>query len=144
MEKAGIDTEFTFEALFNEGIAKKLLNDYWNIIYQELKYVILQDLTTAEQFELISAQNRSYTPARVLAMTALCAMIRDEGYRKVKTRFTKKQYSSQTFGRYFKDIKDLDVAVLNRKAPYDHIQQSLNSFNPLKKADFSVYLPHTP
>jgi hypothetical protein len=142
-EKLGIENDLTFASLFSQRLSQKLLQNQWKTIYDELIPVLLQALDTPEQFELIARQQNKYTPTRVLAMTALCAMIREEGHRKVRGRI-KARFSDRTMQRLYKDIKELDFKVLNRAAPFDHITQSLKDFVPLRSEQFSVSLSHTP
>lgn len=140
--KVNIHSDLTFQSLYSEKTAKLLLQHYWSSIYEELLPVILQDLNAAEQFELIARQRRGFTPMRLLAITAICEMIRQEGHRTVRNRL-KQKCSSRTLERLYKEIKGLDFRILNRAAPFEAITQALSDFIPLKKSDFSVYLPPT-
>lgn len=138
--KYDVGGNFTFEDIFKQRISQMLLRDYWDDIYEALLPVLLQDLTTTQQF-VMAAKQRSKSKwklQRTLAVVAMCAMIREEGYRKTRNRLAKYNCSPRTVDRIYKDIKGLDFRILNKAQPFQHVTKALEAFVPLKKADFEL------
>lgn len=136
-KKVGILNEFTFQSMFQAAISQKILCHYWNIIFSELKPVLLQDLTISEQFVLMAKQRRQWKPQRVLSMMAVGSMIHEVGYRKVKQHFNK-YFSGRSMERVFKDIKDLNFTIANKTSAMNQVTKDLNEFSPLKMANFDI------
>jgi hypothetical protein len=136
-EKVGIENDCTLQSLFSKKVSQTLLRDYWDDIYEQLVPVLLQELDAPQQFALIAKQRPQWKPQRSLSAVAICAMIRAEGHRKTRSRLVKR-FSSRTLERIYKDIKALDFRVLNKAKPFQHVTKALETFTPLKKADFAI------
>jgi hypothetical protein len=136
-EKVGIENDCTLQSLFSKKVSQTLLRDYWDDIYEQLVPVLLQELDASQQFALIAKQRPQWKPQRSLTAVAICAMIRAEGHRKTRSRLVKR-FSSRTLERIYKDIKGLDFRVLNKAKPFQHVTKALETFTPLKKADFAI------
>jgi hypothetical protein len=132
----GIKSDLSFQSLFSKKISQRLLLHYWKSIYDELRPVLLQELTVPEQFTLIAKQRRQWTGSHVLSLMAFCAMIRVEGHRKTRNRL-KPRCSARTLERIAKDIKGLEFRILNKAAPFEYILRSLHEFVSLKQKDFT-------
>jgi hypothetical protein len=138
LQKVGIQNDsLTLWSMFSEEKSKRLLQYYWNAIYEELRPVLMQELEAHEQFTLIAKQRPEWKPQKVLAHVALFTMLREVGHRKVRTLFGKR-FSDRTMQRMYKDIKELDFKILNKAKPFEHVKQSLKDFTPLKKKDFTL------
>lgn len=138
LQKVGIENDsLTLWSMFSEEKSKRLLQYYWDAIYEELRPVLLQELEAHEQFTLIAKQRPEWKPQKVLAHVALFTMLREVGHRKVRTLFGKR-FSDRTMQRMYKDIKALDFKILNKAKPFEHVTQSLKDFTPLKKKDFTL------
>jgi len=137
LQKVGIENDsLTLWSMFSEKKSKRLLQYYWDAIYEELRPVLLQELETHEQFSLIKRQRPEWKIQKVLAHVALFTMVREVGHRKVRSLFGTRSY--RTMQRMYKDIKDLDFKILNKAKPFEHITQSLKDFVPVKKKDFAL------
>jgi len=136
-EKVGIESDCTLQSLFSKRVSKTVLCDYWDDIYEQLVPVLLQELDAPQQFALVAKQRPQWKPQRTLTAVAICAMIRAEGHRKTRSRLVK-HFSSRTLERVYKDIKGLDFRVLNKAKPFQHVTKALETFVPLKKADFAL------
>ncbi|TSC59441.1 MAG: hypothetical protein Greene041662_473 [Candidatus Peregrinibacteria bacterium Greene0416_62] len=132
-----IESDLGFQALFSKKISQRLLLHYWNGIYDELRPVLLQEITPPEQFTLIARQRKQWTGSHVLRLIAVCAMVRAEGHRKTRNRL-KPRCSVRTLERVFKDIKGLEFRILNKAAPFEHITRSLHAFVSVKQKDFTL------
>jgi hypothetical protein len=139
-EKVGIENDCTLQSLFSKKVSQTLLRDYWDDIYEQLVPVLLQELDASQQFALIAKQRPQWKPQRSLTAVAICAMIRAEGHRKTRSRLVKR-FSSRTLERIYKDIKGLDFRILNKAKPFQHVTKALETFVPLKKADFAILSP---
>lgn len=136
-EKVGIESDCTLQSLFSKRVSKTVLCDYWDDIYEQLVPVLLQELDAPQQFALIAKQRPQWKPQRTLTAVAICAMIRAEGHRKTRSRLVK-HFSPRTLERVYKDIKGLDFRVLNKAKPFQHVTKALETFIPLKKADYTL------
>lgn len=135
-QSLGIKSDLSFASLFSKKTSQRLLLHYWNGIYDELRPVLLQEITPPEQFTLIAKQRKQWTGHHVLLLIAVCAMIRAEGHRKTRNRL-KPRCSVRTLERVFKDIKGLEFKILNKAAPFERITRSLQAFVSLKAKDFT-------
>ncbi len=136
-KKLRIVNEFTFKSLFQMSIARKVLCDYWDTIYIELKPVLLQNLSISEQFVLIAKQKRQSKPQSILSMIAITSMIKEVGYRKTKQHFDK-YFSGRTMERIFKEIKELNFTIANKLSPIIKVTNDLKEFKALKMKDYDI------
>lgn len=136
--KYKISNDFTFQNLFKKEIAQKVLLHYWDIIFEELMPILLQDVTFFQQFELLAKQKPNYRPQKILTMLALSKLIEEKGYRKTKDRF-KKFYTIETFNRTYKDLRELSYRILNKAEPFKKIANDLQEFKSLKMKEFDYF-----
>lgn len=136
-QKLGIENDLTFSSMFSTKLSQRLLLNEWDVIYAELRPVLLQELKTSELLPLIARQRKQWTPKRVLSLIAVHAIIRDVGYRKFRSQFIK-YFSVRVLQRMYADLKELDFKILNKAKPFGYITQTLHDFTPLKKSDFTL------
>lgn len=137
--KLDITNDLTFWSIFSENVSQRCLQHYWQDIYDALRPVLLQDLTPTEQCALVMRQRREWTPQRVMALVGLCAMLREDGHRKLRREFEKK-FSPRTLQRMYNDVKGLDFKIINRAQPFEQVTKALAEFKPLKMKDVASAL----
>ncbi|MBP7075036.1 MAG: hypothetical protein KBA81_06595 [Rhabdochlamydiaceae bacterium] len=129
--------EMAFQSMFSEQLSQKLLQEYWSIIYDELRPILLQELNSLERFVLIQKQRCQWQPQRILAMVGICEMVKTDGHRKTRNCLAK-SFHDRTFARIYKDIKELDFKILNKAKPFEHVNKVLKDFVALKKECFNL------
>ena len=137
--RLSIPEDLTFQAVFKQETAKKVLNLYWQDILDNL---ILIKFATSQPIDL--AETIIKNNGNINLKTALCdfgalTLINSVGSRRFRQLINEK-YSDRTWQRLKKNLKGLQCSPEGKYQPFLTITKALDEFKPLKLADFDINL----
>ena len=134
----GIDTDPTFEALFDASIAKSVLAHFWSPIRAQLPLIGAARSNRPEEIlaTLGTAGNGKVTPGKILQQLGCTVLVGSVGVRGAGAALSR-YCSRRSWQRYKRELKTLSLA----KAGYtglNQVDEALARFEPLRLKTFQV------
>lgn len=135
LDKVGSDTNLTFEALFNESLARSVLLQFWGILTPDIDMVACSGFPAGELFDAIYSSAPEQKPSQILQLTGALAIIQKDGMEGLRTRFERNATPHSWYGLR-KKLNGLSVSSHMKYNPVRVATQHLDAFLPLKLSDY--------
>jgi hypothetical protein len=134
-----IPQDLTFQAVFKQDTAKKVLNHYWQDILDNLSFIRFATSQPIDMMETIIKNNGNINLKTALRDFGALALINSVGARRFR-QLVNEKYSDRTWQRLKNDLKGLKSRPEGKYQPFLTITKALDEFKPLKLADFDINL----
>jgi len=136
LDKLGIEKKLTFSRLFCPDISQKVLQHYWQTIWQDLKIPLMANDDTADTYRQIQSQT-GYNPAKIMQLIGAVKMVQDLGVRGARS-LIEEQADARTWQRIKKDIDGLQLSNKQKFTALANIGSAIDKFEPLKLKDYEI------
>jgi hypothetical protein len=133
----GIDTDPTFNALFDASIAKSVLDHFWSPIRAQLPLVGAARSNRPEEMLAILAGNRKVTPGKILQQLGCMVLVGSVGVRGAGAALSR-YCSRRSWQRYKRELKVLSLAKAAAYSGLSQVDGALARFEPLRLKTFQV------
>jgi hypothetical protein len=137
--RLSIPEDLTFEAVFKQETAKKVLNLYWQDILDNLSFIRFATNQPIDLAETIIKKNGNINLKTALCHFGALTLINSVGSRRFR-QLINESYSDRTWQRLKKNLKGLKSSPEGKYQPFLTITKVLDEFKPLKLADFDIDL----
>lgn len=134
--KLGIEKKLTFSRLFAPDISKKVLQYYWQEIWQDLKIPLMANDDIADTYRQIQSQT-GYKPAKTMQLFGAIKMVQELGIRGARS-LIEENADVKTWQRLKKDIDSLQLSNKTKFTALANIGKAIDKFEPLKLADYEI------
>ncbi len=134
--KLGIEKKLTFSRLFAPDISKKVLQYYWQEIWNDLKIPLMANDDIADTYRQIQSQ-RGYKPAKTMQLFGAIKMVQELGVRGARS-LIEENSDVRTWQRLKKDIDALQLSNKSKFTALANIGKAIDKFEPLKLADYDI------
>lgn len=131
-----IPEDLTFEAVFKEVTAKKVISHYWQEILDNLDLIRFSTVQPVDLLEGIIKSNKLNLKTALSYFGAL-TLINDIGARKFR-QVVNDSYSDRTWQRLKKQLKGLQSPSEGKYKPFATISEVIDRFEPLKMKDLKA------
>jgi hypothetical protein len=135
--RLGIAAPLTFEGIFAERIAKKVLFDYWQMMADDMPVVMASGFAPEDLYSTFYAQNPDTKPALILQKVGALAIIARVGMTGLRS-LTERHSAPRTWQRLKKSLRDEPITNTLRYHPMKVAEQQLRAFTPLRLQDYWV------
>lgn len=126
--------DLTFQGLFNQELAQKVLLLYWNEIKLQSQMMSTTTKNTVEILELILNTDSKITSTKALKLAGALSVIKDGHLKRFKSIMNGRSMGS--FSRLKRDLAQLDLPVGYQTL--DSVGQALKKFEMTKLADYNL------
>ncbi len=136
LEKLGIVPIMTFSRLYDASIAQKVLNHYWQSIWDDLKIPLMASDNIEDLYTQIASAKKQ-KPAKILQLVATITIVQKIGIRGLRV-LMEGSINDRTWQRMHKDLKDLKLDNQAKFSAFKNIGKYIDTFTPLKLADYEI------
>ena len=142
LHSIGADAELTFEALFDAGIAKAALMQFWTQIKRQLPLIDPAATSRPEDLlaALASAGRGSVRPGKLLQQLGCVLLVRSVGIRGAGAALSR-HCSARSWQRYKRELKALPLGSSKGFSALQRVDDALTKFEPLRLEAFQVASP---
>jgi hypothetical protein len=135
----GVDTESTFEALFDARIAKSVLVQFWSPIQAQLPLIGGASLHRPEEIiaKLAIVGSGKVTPGKLMQQLGCIVLVDSIGVRGAGAALSR-YCSRRSWQRYKRELKTLCLAKAAGYSALNQVEEALARFEPLQLKIFQV------
>lgn len=123
----------TLEALYRQELAKRILCHYWEPYNRSLPIIATPaGKSSADLYQQIAAIKPKAKDAQILKLVAAYTIVDEIGWPGLKSVWTS---NPRTFLRLRKELDALDLASSYAVKGFEHIQQAMDKFDPLRLSE---------
>lgn len=134
-KKLGIETDLSFQSLFNLSIAKKVLWHYWEEIEGNLMPLNLKTEGAFELFENLLANNPKVKPEKIMKVFGYFVLANEKGFRRLRSALNY-QGTPEKNRKWYRLKKDMKLNY-SQKGVYkaiDSVSTGLEKFERITKS----------
>lgn len=129
---ADVKATLTFQALFNQDIAQKILRHFWQQATRDMPLLALSQFRPEDVLHALMADsNGSAKPAKLLQHLGGLVLVRSIGLRGAKS-LLEKHCNPRTWQRIRKELEGLDATANLKFSAMRNVETALVQFEPLK------------
>jgi hypothetical protein len=139
MKKIGVSVEPTFEALFNPGIAKSVLESFWINIRAQLPLSHRSNTLRPEDlFSTLAYRSKGTARLSTLLQQLGCAVLVDSIGIRGASALLSRHCSRRSCQRYRRELKRLPVRSAGSFRALMQVDQALGRFEPVRMKSFHI------
>lgn len=132
LKQLGIDCPMTFESLFSQSLAQKMLLHFWSIINKDIPLLALSQFKAEDIYYALMRESKSKAkPAKLLQQIGALAVIQNVGIRGLHS-LVSSHSNDRTWQRMKKELEKGDLSCRMKYAAITNVQRCLDGFEPLK------------
>lgn len=136
LDKLGIEQKLIFSRLFCPDISQKVLQHYWQQIWQDLKIPLMANDDIADMCRQI-AQQKGYKPAKIMQVAGALIIAEKTSIRELRA-IIEEHADTRTWQRIKKDMDSIQLSNKQKFTALANIGKAIDVFQPLKLKDYEV------
>jgi hypothetical protein len=137
LERLKITAPLTFAGLFSEGIAKRVLCDYWRTVAEDIPILATSGFPAEDLLQALMRQDPDAKPAKLLQAVGALAVINRAGLTGLRA-MVESRSDARTWQRLKQGLHDLPLTSNMRYSPLAVAEGHLKAFEALRLRDYSV------